>query len=293
MTPPAVSVVVPCFNGGRFLDGLLASLKAQTFRDFEVVIVDDGSNEPATCRKLAELGEAGRVLRQDNRGLPAARNAGFAAARGEFILPLDCDDTLAPSYLEETVSRLRADSSKSFAFTDMRLVGGLSGTLGRNLNAFDQLFINRLPYCMLIRKAAWRAVGGYDAAMRDGYEDWDFNVRLLRAGFQGIRIAKPLFIYRVSAEGMLFSHSARMHGQLWGRIRKGNESAYAFSSLRRLRNSANDPPPRIGLATALFLLYAHRCLPERATNWAFNRCLRLLHGLRSRLQGSSRSESAS
>ena len=78
---PAVSVVVPCFNGGRFLDSLLASLERQTFRDFEIIIVDDGSDDEATLRKLASLESRVRVIHQDNRGLPGARNSGIAAAR--------------------------------------------------------------------------------------------------------------------------------------------------------------------------------------------------------------------
>ena len=80
---PAVSVVVPCYNAGRFLDGLMASLAEQTLRDFEIIIVDDGSSEEETLRKLAELEKVVRVIHQDNRGLSAARNAGFRAARAE------------------------------------------------------------------------------------------------------------------------------------------------------------------------------------------------------------------
>src|SRR5690349_20120509 len=90
---PAVSVVVPCYNGGRFIDGLLATLAAQTFRDFEIIIVDDGSNEE-TQRKLESLDPSITVIRQRNQGPGAARNTGLRQARGEFVLPLDCDDAL-------------------------------------------------------------------------------------------------------------------------------------------------------------------------------------------------------
>ena len=91
MTTPRVSVIVPCHNGGRFLDGLLASLDSQTLRDFEIIIVDDGSTETATLDKLARLDPAIRVIHQENRYLPGARNRGFLR-RAPLVLPLDCDD---------------------------------------------------------------------------------------------------------------------------------------------------------------------------------------------------------
>ena len=220
MSEPAVSVIVPCYNGGSFLDGLCDSLAAQTFRDFETIIVDDGSTEETTLRKLASLDPAIRVVSQQNRRLPGARNAGFACARGEFLLPLDCDDRLAASFLAETVAVLRgAPPDIGFAFAHVRLVGDMDGVMPRHFNRFDQLFLNRLPYCMLIRRSAWQAAGGYDEAMGDGMEDWEFNIRLLQRGFGGAEIAKPLLIYRVSAEGMLLSRSARRHGTIWRYIR--------------------------------------------------------------------------
>src|SRR5690242_21923217 len=91
---PAVSVVVPCYNGGRFLDGLMRSLARQTFRDFEIVIVDDGSRDPETLARLDALGDAARVIHQANAGPSAARNAGVCAARADILFMLDCDDTI-------------------------------------------------------------------------------------------------------------------------------------------------------------------------------------------------------
>src|SRR5260370_26231735 len=217
---PRVSIVVPCHNGGRFLDGLLASLGAQTFRDFETIIVDDGSTEAATREKLEQLDPAVRVVHQENRYLPGARNRGFLEARAELVLPLDCDDTLEPSYLAETVAILEhAPPEVGFVFTHRRLTDMLAGVLPRHLNRFDQLFLNQLPYCMLIRRSSWQAVGGYDETMRDGTRDWEFNIRLSCSGFRGIELAQPLFVYSVRPDGMLMSRATRMHGTIWRHIR--------------------------------------------------------------------------
>ena len=215
VSEPGVSVIVPCYNGGRFLDGLCASLAAQTFRDFETIIVDDGSTEEATLQKLASLEPGIHVVLQRNRRLPGARNAGFGKARGEFVLPLDQDDRLAPSFLAETVTALRhAPREVGFAFAHVRLDGDMDGVMPRHFNQFDQLFLNRRPYCMLIRRSAWQAAGGYDEAMRDGTEDWEFNIRLVQAGFRGVEIAKPLFMsqQRVLASSFL-PHSMSKPGR--------------------------------------------------------------------------------
>lgn len=82
---PAVSVVVPCYNGGRFIDQLLDSLSRQTFRDFELIIVDDGSRDD-TRAKLATLDKSVQIILQDNQGPGAARNTGIARADRKSVV---------------------------------------------------------------------------------------------------------------------------------------------------------------------------------------------------------------
>lgn len=283
MKQPAVSVIVPCYNGGRFLDQMLASLDAQTFRDFETVIVDDGSTDVETIQKLAALPSNIQIIRQENLGLAAARNAGFRQANADLVLPLDCDDALAPNFLADTVDLLgMAPSDVAFVFTDMQATGSLGGILPRHFSRFDQLFLNRLPYCLLLRKSAWEAVGGYDAEMRDGYEDWEFNIRLVLAGFRGIGISQPLFFYYVSPDGMLMSRSARLHGKLWRAILSRHRDSYNWRRLSSLRNNWRDQKTRFGLPAALLLVWGGKLLPARLVSAVFYRSLRLIHWLRVR-----------
>jgi hypothetical protein len=274
VSKPAVSVIVPCYNGGRFLDDLCKSLAAQTFRDFETIVVDDGSTEEATLEKLASLEPDIRLVPQQNRRLPGARNAGFGKARGEFVLPLDCDDRLDPSFLAETVAALRrAPREVGFAFAHVRLAGDLDGVMPRHFNRFDQLFLNRLPYCMLIRRSAWQAAGGYDEAMSDGMEDWEFSIRLLQAGFSGAEIAKPLLIYRVSGEGMLMSRTARRHGTIWRYIRTKHRDLYRLPALLAVWRANRATPGEIAPLKAVGLLGLAKLLPEPWFNGLFYRLL--------------------
>jgi glycosyltransferase involved in cell wall biosynthesis len=258
---PAVSVVVPCYNGGRFIDQLLATLAAQIFRDFEIIIVDDGSGEE-TRQKLARLDPSITVLHQANQGPGAARNTGFRAARADFVLPLDCDDTLEPNHLEETVAALRAaPADVGFVFTHLRAVGAIQRIFPRKFNRFEILFSNKLPSCILMRKSVWETLGGYDESMRDGYEDWDFNIRMAAAGYRAIEIPKALYVYRVSDEGMLLSHCSSRHAAIWRSIREKNERLYRLPEILKAWRSARGTQ-HMPLPVALGIL-ALAQLPDR------------------------------
>lgn len=260
MSAARVSIVVPCWNAGQFLPGLFQSLAAQTFRDFETIVIDDGSTEAATLEALTTLPDSVTLIRQENSGLPGARNAGFRAAAGDYVLPLDCDDSLAPEFLAKGVARLDAEPKLDFVFSHMRLVGARSGTLARGFNRFDQLFLNQLPYSLLMRRAAWERVGGYDETMRQGYEDWDFNLRLIMTGSLGGLMAEPLFIYRVAEGGMLLSKSARRHGELWEKIRAKHRAAYEPGALLTL--ARKEGRGKVSLTVAGGLLAAATVLPS-------------------------------
>lgn len=254
---PAVSVIVPCYNGARFLDGLMASLAAQTFRDFEIVIVDDGSSDGDTPRKLAALTDRARVIRQDNRGLSAARNTGIRAARADLVLPLDCDDRIEPPFLAEAVALMRsAPMDVAMVFSHVRLTGDANGLVGRHFNRFDLLFANNLPSGVLLRKGCWEAIGGYDEAMREGYEDWEFNLRLSSRGYRGIEIPKPYYIYAVSHHGMLLGRSSLIHGRLWRAIRRKHAELYRPMAMLRLwwATRGGNRQVSIGRAAAAYLL---------------------------------------
>ncbi len=270
---PEISVVIPCYNGGAFLPGALASLESQTFRDFEVVVVDDGSDDAETLRLLENLQAPVRVKRQDNMGLAAARNAGMAEAKGRLLLPLDCDDALEPTFLEKARAALD-DSGADFAFAHLRMVGDKEGVLEKGYNRFTQLFLNQLPYSLLMRREIWEGVGGYDETMRRGYEDWEFNIRLGGAGRAGVAVPEPLFVYRVSASGMLQSLSNRLHAQLWRDIQHRNPALYRLPALLAARREWKDAP-RAYPAWMLFgLLAIHKVLPTALFNRVFSSAMR-------------------
>jgi GT2 family glycosyltransferase len=278
---PAVSVVVPCFNDGRYLDGLWASLAKQTFRDFEVVIVNDGSTDELTLRKLAMLESQARVIRQENRGLPAARNTGIHHARADIVFPLDCDDTIEPTFLAETVATLTtAPPEVGMVVTHIRLVGAESGVWPRYFNNFDLLFTNAPSNALVFRKECWRAAGGYDETMRDGYEDWDFSLRLVEAGFRGVEIAKPLYNYRVGSAQLPSMSSGiranRMYAKLWREVRIRHPRNYGPLTMMRTWWATRDGSGRVPLWKGLAGYMLALTIPDAV----FNRLV--VHGQRPR-----------
>ncbi|MDN0196697.1 glycosyltransferase family A protein [Streptomyces sp. S.PNR 29] len=206
---PAVSVVIPCHDYARYLPEALSSILAQTFRDWEVVIVDDGSTDDTAevARSLIARHPDRRIrlVQQANAGVSAARNTGIAAATGRYVLPLDADDVIAPTMLEKTVAVLDGDpgiaiaSTDVFTFTDDDLP-----PQPMPLPAYSrELMLQRLImfYCSLYRREVWQTVGGYDESMRAG-EDWDFWVGCVEHGFDAHHIHEPLFGARNKDTGL-------------------------------------------------------------------------------------------
>ncbi|TAN57357.1 MAG: glycosyltransferase family 2 protein [Rhodospirillales bacterium] len=268
-----ISVVIPCFNGGAELPRALASLEKQTFRDFEIIVVDDGSTDAPTIAFLDKLPSSIRILHQENRGLPAARNAGMRAATGRFLLPLDCDDQLEPEFLSECLTALTAHPEAAFAFAQMRLEGELTGVTRKSYNPFAQLFLNQLPYCLMLRRQAWEEAGGYDETMRGGYEDWEFNIRLSSLGLHGILVDRPLFVYRTSQQGMLNSLSRRAHAALWLGIQRKHSKLFSLAGLWKARRQWRHLALPYPLPLLLGLLAAHRLLPQSWFNALYARLL--------------------
>lgn len=265
---PSVSVIVPCYNGGTFMPQLLGSLARQTFRDFEIIIVDDGSTDAATLQVLGHLDPSVRVIRQANKGLSAARNAGIAAGGADLVLTLDCDDMIAPAYLSEAVALLdAAPADVALVLSHQQLAGAASGPLERHFNRFDLLFANPIPSAVLLRKSAWQEVGGYDETMREGYEDWEFYLRLMLRGFRGITIPKPYVIYNVSVGGMLFNTSSGKHANIWRSMRRKHAAAYRPLAMLRLwrasrDGSGHDDPGHVSALKAIAAYLMAIALPD-------------------------------
>lgn len=233
---PTVSVVVPCYNQGRYLPEAVRSVIDQSFADWECIIVNDGSPD-TTATVAEELVRAFpdhriRLLNKPNGGLADARNAGIRAARGEFILPLDADDRLDPEFLTRTLGALRADQAISIAYTDRMRFGAETGLMEHPEYSFPSLCQNnQLNYCALFRRIAWVDAGGYNPNMTHGFEDWDFWIGCGARGHFARRIPEPLFHYRVKEESM-YTDALAHDRELRARIVLNHADLYTADAVR-------------------------------------------------------------
>lgn len=235
---PRVSVVIPCYNHGEYVKDAILSVFEQTMESFEVVIVDDGSDDGATPGILDALTWPRlRVIHQENVGLPGARNRGIGIARGEYVVMLDADDELVPTYLERMASALDADEGAAFAHCWAELFGDLQAVwVTRPYNRYQLLLSNSVVGCVMLRKAAWASVGGYDETMVDGNEDWDLWIRLMHAGFGAVEVREPLFRYRKHGVSMSVESESRYESALASLSRR-LPHIYGTEAVRTLKES--------------------------------------------------------
>src|SRR5918994_4394833 len=213
---PLVSVVIPCFNLGRFLDEAVESALGQTFPDLEVVVVDDGSTDPDTRALLADYRRPRtRVVRSENRGLPAARNLGIRSSRGAYVCALDADDRLEPAWLEKAVGVLQADPSLAFVSHWFRAFGDERwGWTPQRCDLVSLLDSNTVNGAALVRREALEAAGLFDESMREGCEDWELWLRIVKGGGRGAILPEMLYAYRRRPDSM---SRALMEGDAYGR----------------------------------------------------------------------------
>ena len=204
---PRVTVVVPAWNTSSVLAEALDSIRAQTFRDFEVLVVDDGSTDDTA--KVAERhgAEDGRfcLICQVHAGVSIARNTAVAEARGEWIAFLDADDVWLPAKLERQLALLEQDPAADLLFTnfflwdgsrDLGLAYAPSAVLPEG-NPLQALILScfLLPSTVMVRRERLLEIGAFDPALHMA-EDWDLWLRLAERGIHARGLAEPLARYR-------------------------------------------------------------------------------------------------
>lgn len=195
---PLISVVIPCYNDGVFLPETINHLRKQTFQDYEIIIVNDGSTDAKTLEILDKLeGQGIRVLHKKNGRMSSARNYGVKNARGMLIAALDADDYFHSSFFEKAIAVLAAQPDTAVVTSYMQLFGAYRKVAKpRGGNEYNFLFSSQCPACAMVRKSCWDAVGGYDEAMVNGYEDWEFYIRITQRKWNIHVIKEKLFFYR-------------------------------------------------------------------------------------------------
>ncbi|MRR53110.1 MAG: glycosyltransferase [Deltaproteobacteria bacterium] len=206
-SPPQVSVIIPCYNYGQYLAEAVSSVITQTYQEFEIIIINDGSTDN-TAEVAEQIINSNphiriRLINQANSGQPAfSRNKGISEAKGKYILPLDADDKISPTMIEKMVRILDDDQAVDIVYCDTIRFGDVDNAYQTEDWSLTRLASdNIINYCALFRRKVWDSVGGY--RLDCGYEDWEFWISAAEKGFIGFRIPEYLFYYRIKPTGRL------------------------------------------------------------------------------------------
>jgi len=199
-----VSIIVPCFNHAKYLEECIQSINNQSYTNWECIIVNDGSTDDTetVSRKLEN--EKVRYIYQENKGLPGARNTGIRNASGDYILPLDADDTLNPLALEKMIAVFNQTPETLIVFSDTVTFGSTSkkSNLQEKFTLKELLLGNKLYCTSMFPKKYFDAGIIFDEKLRHGFEDWEFWIQLIDANREKpiTKIEYTVFNYRSHPE---------------------------------------------------------------------------------------------
>jgi len=209
-----VSVVIPTYNCAEYIINAINSVLNQFYKDFEIVVVDDGSTDKTkeVLRPYIEHGII-RYIYQKNKGLPGARNTAIKHANGEFIALLDADDELPSESLEKCFFAL-TQSGADWCITDILRLENGKEEIRRSQVPEDDYFINILKRdfirrAFFFKKKVFFEIGLYDEAMINR-EDWDINIRFIEANKKFLYITEPLYKYKIRKNSITKNNTQKM-----------------------------------------------------------------------------------
>lgn len=228
-----VSVVIPNYNYARYLPEAIESVLAQTHKNVEVIVVDDGSTDDSKA-VLASFGDRIRTIFQQNQGVSAARNRGVAESNGDFLAFLDADDAFLPSKLEKQLELFRADEEIGLVHVGMvnvdpngiegaKHLEGMQGHVSDDLLLFERPVLIGVGSTSLVPRPIFDEVGGFDPMMTTA-ADWDFGYRVsvkYRVGF----VPEILLRYRIHNSNMHSNIAAMEHDTLLSYKKAFSETA--------------------------------------------------------------------
>ena len=194
-----VSVIIPCYNQGEFLEECLISVFASTYKLIEVIVINDGSKDNS-LEIITSLNTKYNftLLDQVNSGPSIARNNGILVSKGKYILPLDADDKIGRSYIADAVIQLESNEKTGIVYCKSEFFGEKDGEWKLPNYSIEQMLTQNLIFnCALFRRKDYDKTSGYNPNMKEGWEDWDFWLTLIELGIEVERIDEIGFYYRI------------------------------------------------------------------------------------------------
>ena len=228
MNRPLVSVIVPCYKQAHLVSQTLDSVLNQSYKNWECIVVNDGSpdNTSEVVNTYVSKDSRFHLLEQENQGLAMSRNNGIRASNGKYILPLDSDDLIEPTYLEKAVKyhEENPDTKVVYCKADRFDQKNESWDLPE-YKYEDEIWTNRIFCSAVYKRCDYDKTIGYNPNMKGGYEDWDFWLSLLDRDSKVYRIPEVLFHYRFQRNSMV-TKSDTIRPELYRKIYHNHPNIY-------------------------------------------------------------------
>ena len=213
-TNPEICIVSPCYNHGRYVPEMLESIFAQTFTDYEVVVVDDGSTDGSAEILESIRDRRVKVFHSENQGPSAARNRGIRESRAPFVLNLDADDRIAPTFLEKAHTIFEMFPNAGIVNAEVQFFGAKTGRFALEPYTLEKMLRdNLIPSTAMFRRSDWERVGGYCGDFVDGLEDYDFWLSIIELGRDVVKIQEDLIYYRKYNKAEEFRSGKRLRSR--------------------------------------------------------------------------------
>ena len=194
-----VSVIIPCYNQGEFLEECLTSVYDSSYKQVEVIVINDGSTDNS-IEIISSLNSKFKftLIDQLNLGPSSARNNGVLASKGKYILPLDADDRIGRTYIQNAVIQLESNDKTGIVYCKAEFFGEKEGEWKLSDYSFEQVLTQNVIFnCALFRRKDYENTSGYNPNMKEGWEDWDFWLTLIEHGVEVECLNEIGFYYRI------------------------------------------------------------------------------------------------
>ncbi|OFX42846.1 MAG: hypothetical protein A2046_03755 [Bacteroidetes bacterium GWA2_30_7] len=234
-TSKLLSVVIPYFNMGNYVEETIQSILKSTYRNLEIILVNDGTNEQYSIEKISELEKKYKiqVIHKKNEGLALARNDGAKVANGKFLAFLDPDDTIEPSYYEKAINVLLNKNNVHFVGCWAKYFGEGKGYWATFTTEPPYLLAHNMinSSALIYKTEAFLKSGLNDPKMLYGMEDYESVINMVKNGYKGVALPEPLWNYRVRKNSMARAFTIEKQLYLYRTIAEKHHDIFAkFSS---------------------------------------------------------------
>lgn len=226
---PLVSVIIPCYNDGKYINECINSIHQQKYTNYEIIVINDGSDDNNTNNIINKINHPKiKVLQTENQGPAKARNLAIKNSSGKYIFPIDADNKVGVDFIKEAIEILEKNDNIKIVNCDLKIFGARKGYKIFEPYSIEKLLGENIIECASVyRRSDFDKTIGYNPNMKATFEDWDFWLSLLETGGDVHKIDKPEIHYRIKKGSRNSTVTSEQFKQLRRQIYKNHKELYS------------------------------------------------------------------